>query len=103
MQRQMMRQMQKKLQNSMGKMQEDLENTIVDGEAGGGMVKVKLNGNQEVISLKIDPSVVDPQDVEMLEDLILVALKDGLTKVKDLSMQQLSKLTGGMGLPPGLF
>jgi DNA-binding YbaB/EbfC family protein len=99
----MMRQMQKKLQDTMGKMQEDLSNTIVEGEAGGGMVKVRINGNQEVLSLKIDPSVVDPQDVEMLEDLILVALKDGLNKVKDLSMQQLSKLTGSMGLPPGLF
>lgn len=100
--RKMMKKMQKQMQDTISKMQEELESEVVEGQAGGGMVKVQVNGQQEVLTLKIDPGVVDPEDVEMLEDLILAALKDGMKKSQEISAGKVSKLTGGLNLP-GLF
>ncbi len=82
--------------------QEDLGSQTVLGSAAGDMVKIEMNGRQELISVKIDPKVVDPEDVEMLEDLIVVAFKDALSKSQELGMASMSKLTGGLKLP-GLF
>ncbi|MGE0488436.1 MAG: YbaB/EbfC family nucleoid-associated protein [Vulcanimicrobiota bacterium] len=106
MQRQMMRKMQKmqqKLQASMGQIQEELADVTVEGTAGQGMVKVVVNGHQEIKSVKINPEVVDPEDVEMLEDLVLTAIKDAVEKSKELSSQKVSELTQGLPIPPGLL
>lgn len=106
MQRQMMRKMQKmqqKLQASMGQIQEELADVTVEGMAGQGMVKVVVNGHQEIKSVKINPEVVDPEDVEMLEDLVLTAIKDAVEKSKELSSQKMSELTQGLPIPPGLL
>ncbi len=106
MQRELMRKMQKmqeKLTASMGQMQEELETLTVEGSAGQGMVKVVVNGHGSVMSIKIDPKAVDPEDVEMLEDLVLTAVQDGIEKAKSLSGDKMSKLTQGLPLPPGMF
>lgn len=106
MQREMMRKMQKmqeKLTASMGQMQEELDTITVEGVSGQGMVKVVVNGHGSVMSIKIDPKAVDPEDVEMLEDLVLTAVKDGIDKSKALSQDKMSKLTAGLPLPPGMF
>jgi len=106
MQREMLRKMQKmqeKLTASMGQMQEELETVSVEGTAGQGMVKAVVNGHGMVLSIKIDPKVVDPEDVDMLEDLVLTAVKDGIEKSKSLSQDKMSKLTAGLPLPPGFF
>ena len=98
---QLMKQAQK-MQQEMMKSQEELENKTFQASAGGGMVKVEMNGKHEVISLKIDPQVVDPEDVEMLEDLILAAIQEVSTAVSEASNESMGKLTGGMKIP-GLF
>lgn len=92
----------KKMQDNLAKAQEELANTIVEGSAGGGMVKVEMNGKNQVVSLKIDQEVVDPDDVEMLEDLIIAALNDAQDKISKTSEDEMSKLTGGIKIP-GLF
>lgn len=92
-----------KMQADMAKAQEGLKDMTVEGASGGGMVKVVANCRQEVLSLSIDPSVVDPEDVEMLEDLVLAAVKDALRLSQETAAEELQKLTGGMNLPPGMF
>jgi len=87
------------LQARLAKAQEELANTIIEGTAGGGTVKVTVNGQQEVQSIKISPEVVNPQDVEMLEDLVLAAIKDAVTKSQGLASQKMSSLTGGLKIP----
>ncbi len=91
-----------KMQKEMGRIQTELRERVVEGTAGGGMVKVHVNGAQEVLSIKIDPQVVDPDDVDMLEDLVTAAVKQGLKSAKELSESEMAKLTGGINLP-GLF
>jgi len=91
-----------KMQKEMGRIKSELRERVVEGSSGGGMVKVHVNGLQEVLSVKIDPSVVDADDVEMLEDLVMAALKQGLKAAKELSESEMAKLTGGIHLP-GLF
>ncbi len=103
MKRQMMRQMQKKVQDSLSRIQEDLASEEVEGGAGGGLVRVKVNGSQEILSIKIDPSVVNPEEVDILEDLILVAVKDAMSRAQEIGARKMSQLTGGLGLPPGLL
>ena len=92
------------LQSKMAKLQEELENKTLEASAGGGMVTVVVNGRQEILSIKIDPEVVDPEDVEMLQDLILAAVNDGLARAKDMVNQEMGSLTKGLNLPniPGL-
>jgi len=87
------------------KLQEDLRERVVDADAGGGMVTAFVNGAGEVVKLSIQPEVIDPDDKEMLEDLVLAAINAGLAKAKELKDKEMGKLTGGMGMPniPGLF
>lgn len=87
------------MQNRMAKIQQELEETIVEGSAGGGVVVARVSGSKEFQGIKIDPSAVDPDDVEMLEDLITAAIQDAMTKATDLSADKLGALTGGMKIP----
>ena len=92
-------------QSKMAKLQEELGGETVEASAGGGMVAVVANGRQEVLSVKIDPEVVDSDDVEMLQDLVMAAVNDALSKAKDMREEQMGKLTKGMNIPgmPGLM
>ena len=81
------------------KMQEELAEKTVETTAGGGMIKVVANGRQQVLSITIDPEVVDPEDVEMLQDLVLAAVNDALTKAQEMVAGEMGKLTGGMNIP----
>ena len=94
----MMKQAQK-LQSKMMKLQAELEERQVEGSAGGGMVKVVANGKQQVVSIQIEKEVVDPEDVEMLQDLVLAAVNDALTRSSEMVSSEMSKLTGGMKIP----
>jgi DNA-binding YbaB/EbfC family protein len=76
-----------------------LAEKTVETTAGGGMVKVVANGKQQIVSLQIEKEVVDPEDVEMLQDLILAAVNDALTKSQDMVSAEMSKLTGGLNIP----
>jgi hypothetical protein len=87
------------MQNRMMKIQQELEETVVEGTAGGGVVKVEVSGQREMKSIKIDPSAVDPDDVEMLEDLVLAAVTDAMEKAAKLNEEKMSALTGGMKIP----
>jgi DNA-binding YbaB/EbfC family protein len=93
------------MQNRMAKLQEELGERMVEASAGGGMVSVVVNGRQELVSIKIEPEVVDPEDVEMLQDLITAAVNDGMNRAKEMVSEEMAKLTKGLGLPniPGLF
>lgn len=88
-----------KMQSQLMKAQEDLNKKEVEGTAGGGMVKVVLNGAQELQSITLDPEVVDPDDVEMLEDLIIAAFKNAQEKLKELSNNAFGGLTQGLNIP----
>ena len=95
-----------KMQQEMNKAQEELKNTQVEGISGGGMVKVLASCNNEVLSIAIDPEIVDPEDVEMLEDLVLAAVKDALEKAAATAAARMQSVTGGMGMGggfPGMF
>ena len=94
----MMKQAQK-LQAKMMRMQDELGDKTVEASAGGGMVKVVANGKQQVVSLEIEKEVVDPDDVEMLQDLVLAAINDALTKSQEMVSSEMGKLTGGMKIP----
>jgi hypothetical protein len=91
------------MQERVKKLQEEAGGKTVEATSGGGMVTVVANGRQEVLSIKIDPSVVDPKDIEMLQDLVTAAVNEALRKSQDLMKEEMGKLTSGMGLPPGLF
>lgn len=93
-----------KFQAKMAKLQEELGQRTIEASAGGGMVTVVVNGQQEVLSITIDPEVIDPDDVEMLQDLIMAAVNDGLTRAKNMVSEEMSKLTGGLNIPniPGI-
>jgi hypothetical protein len=99
---QMMRQAQA-LQRKLGKAQEELATMEVTGSAGGGMVTVVVTGGGEFRSVEIKPEAVDPDDVEMLQDMVLAACKDAQRRSKELEQAHLGELTGGLGLPPGLL
>ncbi|CAN5637960.1 YbaB/EbfC family nucleoid-associated protein [soil metagenome] len=87
------------MQNRMAKIQQELEETIVEGTAGGGVVVARVSGSREFAGIKIDPSAVDPEDVEMLEDLITAAVQDAMSKATELSTDRMGALTGGMKIP----
>ncbi len=87
------------MQGRLEKVQGELANMNVSGSAGGGMVTVDANGKGEITKVRVDPSIVNASDVEMLEDLLLVALRDAQNKSAELAKQEMGKLTGGMGLP----
>jgi len=98
----MMKKMQK-LQGEMAKMQEQLKTRTMEVSAGGGAIKVVINGDKQIESLKIDPAAVDPADIEMLEDLVVAAINEAIKKVDDMMAQEMGKLTGGLNLPSGMF
>lgn len=91
-----------KMQQNMVKMQEELEQASFEATAGGGAVTVKMSGKKELTEVKISPDVIDPDDIEMLEDLILVAVNDVIKKIDQKNQAEMSKMTGGMNIP-GLF
>ena len=91
-----------KMQEDMAAMQEELEAREYDVSAGGGVVNVKINGKKEILSVKISPEVVDPDDIETLEDLIVAAVNEAVKKVESVSAQEMQKITGNIGLP-GMF
>lgn len=97
----MMKQVQK-MQKQMKKLQEELEEKTVEATAGGGVVKAVVSGKKELVELKIDPDVVDPDDVEMLQDLVTAAINEAMRKAEEMMQSELSKLTGGLNLP-GIF
>ncbi|MGI6161118.1 MAG: YbaB/EbfC family nucleoid-associated protein [Christensenellales bacterium] len=94
---QMMAQAQK-MQQDMARVQEELENKEVEASSGGGMVSVKANGKKEVISISIKPEAVDPDDVEMLEDLVMAAVNEALRTAEAMAQSEMAKVTGGMDL-----
>lgn len=98
---QMMKQAQK-LQERMGELQEQLATVELTGASGGGMVQVTLSGKGDVRKLKIDPSLVDPEDVEVLEDLIVAACNDAKAKLETHVAEKMAEVTGGLKLPPGM-
>ncbi len=87
------------MQGRLEQIQGELENMSVTGSAGGGMVTVHADGKGQITKVRVEPSIVNPADIEMLEDLLLVALRDAQQKSADLAKQEMSKLTGGLGLP----
>ena len=87
------------LQEKMAKLQEELSEKTVETSAGGGMVTVIATGKQEIASIKIDPEVVNQEDIEMLEDLVLAAVNDALFQAKQMVSEEMSKLTGGVNFP----
>jgi nucleoid-associated protein EbfC len=94
----MMKQAQQ-LQSKMLKLQEEMADKTVETTSGGGMVKVVANGRQQVLSIQIEKEVVDPDDVEMLQDLVLAAINDALIKSQEMATEEMSKLTGGLSIP----
>jgi nucleoid-associated protein EbfC len=103
---QMLKQVQK-MQADMAKAQEELANETVEASAGGGMVVVKMSGDLQLRELRIDPEAVDPEDVEMLQDMVLAAVNEALRQAQEMAATKMGGLTGGldlgsMGLPPGL-
>ena len=97
-----MQQLMKQAQKMQEQMQKNMETTVVDATAGGGMVSVKMNGNKQLISVQIDPEVFTGGDREMLGDLIVAAVNEGIRKVEEALSSQMSGMTGGMKIP-GLF
>jgi len=98
----MMKKMQK-LQGDMKKMQEELKTRTVEATVGGGVVTVVMNGEKVVQTINIDAAAIDPDDKEMLEDLIVAGVNEASHKVDDMMAQEMGKLTGGMNLPAGMF
>lgn len=92
-------------QSKIAKLQEELGEKTVEASSGGGMVTVVANGRQEILSIRIDPEVIDADDIEMLQDLVLAAVNDALTRAKNMANEEMGKLTHGLNLPniPGLM
>ncbi|MEN6321850.1 MAG: YbaB/EbfC family nucleoid-associated protein [Syntrophaceae bacterium] len=89
----------KKIQEKMASMQAELESRTIEATTGGGMVSVVVNGKFEVISLKIEKEVVNPEDVEMLQDLIIAAVNEGIRKAQEMASAEMAKITGGFNIP----
>ena len=87
------------MQQKMLKLQEEIAKRTLDASVGGGMVTVTVNGKSEVLRIKIEPQVVDPDDVEMLEDLIVAGVNEALRKAQEMMSEEMSKLTGGLRIP----
>ena len=91
-----------KMQEDMAAMQAELEEREYEVSAGGGVVSVKINGKKQILSMNIDPEVIDPDDQETLEDLVVACVNEAIQKVESASQDEMSKITGGMSLP-GMF
>jgi DNA-binding YbaB/EbfC family protein len=87
------------MQQEMARVQQELETATVEGTAGGGAVKATVTGKQELVGLEIDPSAVDPDDVEMLQDLVMAAVNEALKTAADLAAQKMAAVTGGLKIP----
>lgn len=98
MNRNMMRQAQQ-LQQRMAKVQEELEQATVEATSGGGMVKAVVNGKQTVTSITIEPEAVDPEDVEMLEEMVMAAVNEALLRFQEMAQQKMAAVTGGLNIP----
>jgi DNA-binding YbaB/EbfC family protein len=90
------------IQQKMGRLQQELEVREVEASAGGGMVTAIVNGKQQLVSLKIEKSVVDPEDVDMLQDLVVAAVNEAIKKSQEMMQEEMGKITGGFNIP-GLF
>jgi hypothetical protein len=90
------------MQQKMGRLQQELEGREVEASAGGGMVTAVVNGKQQLVSLKIEKSVVDPEDVDMLQDLVVAAVNEAIKKSQEMMQEEMGKITGGFNIP-GLF
>ncbi len=88
-----------KMQAKIAKMQEELRQKTVEVSSGGGMVRVSCNGQQEILSITIDPELLEEKDVEMLQDLILVAVNEALNRSREMAQEELQKITGGLNIP----
>jgi nucleoid-associated protein EbfC len=93
----------KQMQDDMVTAQEELQNARVEATSGGGVVKAVVNGKGKLVSLEIKPEAVDPDDVEMLQDLIITAIKEAEEKAEEQETEKMQGLTQGIGLPPGMF
>ncbi len=91
--------MAQQMQRDMARVQAELDAAVVEGSAGGGVVRATASGKQEILAIAIDPSAVDPDDVEMLQDLVLAAVNDALRASRDLAEQKMSAVTGGLRIP----
>lgn len=91
------------IQERMSEIQNRLQDIIVVGSAGGDMVQVEMNGHMQVVGVRISEEVVDPAEIQMLQDLLQAAFSDALQKIKDRIREEVSSLTGGLNLPPGLL
>lgn len=91
------------IQSKMGEMQERMQGITATGSAGGDMVRIEMNGQMEVQHVTIDPEVVDPEDVGMLQDLVLAAFTDASAKIREKMQEEMSSITGGLNLPPGML
>jgi DNA-binding YbaB/EbfC family protein len=98
-----LQQMAQQMQRQMQKVQEELASAMVEGSAGGGVITVTMNGHRELQSIKISPEAVDPDDVEMLQDMLVAAFNDASKKAQDMAEERMGPLTGGMKGIPGLF
>ncbi|MCI6012815.1 MAG: YbaB/EbfC family nucleoid-associated protein [Firmicutes bacterium] len=87
------------MQRKMEALQAEIEEKEITATAGGGAVSVTVNGKKEITSLELKPEVVDPEDIEMLQDLIMVAVNEGIRQIEEMSNTEMSKLTGGLGIP----
>ena len=94
-----------KMQQDMLKMQAEMEEKEYEATAGGGVVSAKVSGKKEVVSITIDPEAVDPDDVEMLQDMVMAAVNEAIKKVNETNSEEMSKVTGALNLPgmPGMF
>jgi DNA-binding YbaB/EbfC family protein len=92
----------KKMQDRLVKLQEEMGDKTVEAQSGGGMVTCVVNGRQEVVSLKISPEVLEEKDNELLEDLIMAAVNEGLNRSREMVQEEMSKVTGGMQMPFGM-
>ena len=91
-----------KMQEDMAALQEDLEGREYEVSAGGGVVGVKINGKREILDIRIEPEIVDPDDIETLSDILVAAVNEAIKKVDSVSAEEMEKITGGMGMP-GMF
>lgn len=90
------------MQEKMGRLQEDLATLVVEGEAGAGLVRATANAKGELQGLSIDPSIFRPEDKEIVEDLILAAIRDAQSRAAERAQEEMARLTEGLGLPPGM-
>jgi hypothetical protein len=92
-----------KVKEEMDRLQEEMGSKTVEASSGGGMVTAVANGRQEIVSVKIDPEAAESGDLEMLQDLVVAAVNEALRKSRELFSQEVSKMAGGFGIPPGIF